>query len=144
MHRRTFAVSDSAWNFWFTLAAILIFAGIALPGWLTRRRRARVAEQPLPDHWEEILEQSVPVYRQVPSDLRERYHDLIQNFLAEKSSEACGGLEEVSDPMRVTIAAYARLFLLEAKATLSETALDPRSIRAPTARDAELPVQRRP
>lgn len=103
---------------WFTLAAILIFAGIALPGWLTRRRRARVAEQPLPDHWEEILEQSVPVYRQVPADLRERYHDLIQNFLAEKSFEACGGLEEVSDPMRVTIAAYACLLLLGGKGDL--------------------------
>ena len=58
-----------------------------------------------------ILEQNVPLYGRLPEDDRTELHGLIQVFLAEKVFEGCGGLE-ITDEIRVTIAAQACMLLL--------------------------------
>ena len=75
------------------------------------QRRKALAGQPLPPTWSAILERNVPYCRALHPDERTRLEELIQIFLAEKHFEGCGGLE-VTDEMRVTIAAQACLLLL--------------------------------
>jgi Mlc titration factor MtfA (ptsG expression regulator) len=76
-----------------------------------RRRREAAMRRPFPDAWLEFLEQNLPVYTRLSAACREQLHRYVQWFLAEKRFEGCGGLE-VTDEIRVTIAAQACLLLL--------------------------------
>jgi MtfA peptidase len=79
--------------------------------WLRRRRRAAIRRRPIPDTWRALVERNVPyVGRLTPEDRTELF-GLIQIFLAEKRFEGCGGLE-ITDEVRVTIAAQACILLL--------------------------------
>ena len=97
----------------FIVLGLLLLALGAWLGWpaLRRRRRAALLDRPLPGERRKILEQSVPLYRRLPSALRERLHGLVNIFLAEKRFEGCAGLA-VTEEMRVTIAGHACLLLL--------------------------------
>jgi Mlc titration factor MtfA (ptsG expression regulator) len=74
-------------------------------------RRARVRRQPFPAGWRRILKRRVPVFRRLPVDLQLQLKKHMQVFLAEKPFIGCAGLQ-VTDEMRVTIAAQACLLLL--------------------------------
>ena len=52
------------------------------------------------------------LYRDLPEDVREKLAGLIHVFVAEKRFEACGDLEEITDEIRVVIAAQACLLLV--------------------------------
>ena len=66
---------------------------------------------PFPDAWRAIVEQRFPLFRRlVPEDQAELLGH-IRVFLDEKKFEGCGGLE-ITDEIRVTIAAQACLLLL--------------------------------
>ncbi len=78
------------------------------------RRRQRLREQPFPQAWRRILRRRVPLAQRLPADLHLRLKQEIQVFLAEKPIIGCDGLE-VTDEMRVTIAAQACLPLLGAR-----------------------------
>lgn len=80
-------------------------------GLLQRRRRARVAAQPIPDRWLEIIEQRVPLCARLDGPDRTELHRHLQIFLAEKHFEGCGGLV-LTDEITVTIASQACLLLL--------------------------------
>jgi Mlc titration factor MtfA (ptsG expression regulator) len=75
------------------------------------RRRERLRESPFPAEWERIIERNVAVYRRLPPDARRELLGHTQVLLAEKHFEGCGGLE-LTDEMRVTIAAQASVLLL--------------------------------
>jgi len=79
-----------------------------------RRRRKRLREKPFPAEWLEIVERNVPYYRSLSTHSRDELKGHIQVFLAEKNFEGCGGLE-MSDEIRVTIAAQACILLLHRK-----------------------------
>ena len=97
--------------------AFLILFFIALVGFVAGRRRLRqihrqeVRAEPFPDTWRAILKRNMKLYARLPPALREELHGHLQVFLAEKHFEGCGGLE-LTDEMRVTIAAQACLLLL--------------------------------
>ena len=74
-------------------------------------RRRRIRRQPFPTEWRQILRRRVPYFRTLPADLQLQLKKRIQVFLAEKPFIGCAGLE-VSDEMRVTIAAQACLLVL--------------------------------
>ncbi|MGE5162082.1 MAG: zinc-dependent peptidase, partial [Betaproteobacteria bacterium] len=98
---------------------LLILAAIfvAVLGWTLRDalftgwRRARLRARPFPREWREYLRRRVPYVRALPADLQLQLKKHIQVFLAEKPFTGCDGLE-VTDEMRVTIAAQACLLLL--------------------------------
>ena len=100
------------------MAPVVIF-GIALlvAGWFAAEplvveyRRAKLRRRPFPDAWREILRRRVPYFRRLPADLQLQLKRHIQVFLAEKPFVGCVGLE-VTEEMRVTIAAQACLLLL--------------------------------
>jgi len=78
---------------------------------LKRWRHERLRRRPLPGEWREILERNVPLYRRLPPADRAELEGHLQVFLAEKRFEGCGGLE-LTDEIRVTVAAHACLLLL--------------------------------
>jgi len=77
-------------------------------------RRKRLASQPFPQQWLSIIERNVPFYKLLsPEDKKElQRHVLV--FIAEKRFEGCGGLE-ITDEIKVTIAAQACILLLHRK-----------------------------
>jgi len=83
---------------------------------LRNARRQRLMKQPFLREWEEILRGNVALYKHLPEDLRERLHGYINVFLDEKKFEGCGGLQ-LTDAMKVTIAAQACLLLLKGNPT---------------------------
>jgi MtfA peptidase len=78
---------------------------------LKRRRRDALRAQPFPDEWKEILDRDVAYVATLSEADRAELEGLVQVFLAEKNLEGCGGLE-LTDEIRVTIAAQACLLLL--------------------------------
>ena len=75
------------------------------------RKRERLRAEPFPDEWRQTIERNVPIVRRLPpADVQELFGH-VQVFLAEKHFEGAGGLE-LTDEIRVTIAAQACLLLL--------------------------------
>jgi len=80
-------------------------------GFLRRRRRARIRQQPFPPAWLAIIERDVPMYARLSLEDRAELLRRVLVFLAEKNFEGAGGLE-MTDEIRVTIAAQACILLL--------------------------------
>lgn len=93
------------------LALIFIVWLLGAP-YLTERRRRRIRALPFPEDWCDILDTCVPLARALPAELQQQLKQHIQVFLAEKAFIGCKGVE-VSDEMRVTIAAHACLLILK-------------------------------
>src|SRR5947209_8660447 len=81
-------------------------------GWLKKRRRKRLLAEAFPAEWNEILRRNVPYAEYLTAEAEARLKDNLRIFVAEKLWVGCGGLE-VTDEMRVTIAALACLLVLE-------------------------------
>jgi Mlc titration factor MtfA (ptsG expression regulator) len=102
--------------------ALLLIAGLAVlfVAWLVaepfiiERRRERLRAKPLPAGWREILERRVPYFHRLPPDLQRQLERHVRVFVAEKSFIGCAGFE-VTDEVRVTIAAHACLLVLNRK-----------------------------
>jgi Mlc titration factor MtfA (ptsG expression regulator) len=96
---------------------ILLGVMLLLVAWLVGEplladaRRARIRRRPFPAEWRDILRRRVPYVRALPADLQLQLKRHIQVFVAEKPFIGCAGLQ-VSDEMRITIAAQACLLLL--------------------------------
>ncbi len=113
---------------------ILVAALVTSVLWILREPllravwRARLRMQPFPAPWRKILRERVPLIRQLPADLQLQLKKHIQLFLAQKPFIGCQGLE-VTEEMRVTIAAQACLLLLNRRtdgfAHLSQVLLYP-------------------
>jgi MtfA peptidase len=80
-------------------------------GFIRRRRRARLRAAPFPESWRAILTRNVRLYPRLSAETQLELHGHVQVLLAEKSFEGCGGLE-LTDEIRVTIAAHAGLLML--------------------------------
>ena len=83
------------------------------PLWL-RLRRAHLRRRAFPPAWRGILRKRVALYAQLPTDLQLRLKQDMLVFLAEKPFLGCAGLQ-VSEEMRVTVAALACMPLLGAR-----------------------------
>jgi MtfA peptidase len=75
------------------------------------RRRARLRAEPPPPAWRTILEHNLSVFNRLPPEDQTELLGHTRIFLAEKHLEGAGGLE-LTDEIRVTIAAQACLLLL--------------------------------
>lgn len=78
---------------------------------LHRIHRQEILAEPLPAGWLAILERNMALYRRLPPALQEELQGHMKVFLADRHFEGCGGLE-LTDEIRVTIAAQACLLLL--------------------------------
>ncbi|MGJ7918361.1 zinc-dependent peptidase [Massilia sp. LXY-6] len=93
------------------IACAAIAGGLLLAWGLPRWRLRRALARPLAPAQLAVIERNVAQYRGMPAPLREQLQRLVKRFLHEKTFVGCAGLE-VTDAMRVTIAAQACLLLL--------------------------------
>jgi MtfA peptidase len=77
-------------------------------------RRKRLAERKFPVGWLRIIEKNVPLYRRLSSEDQAELRRHILIFMGEKRFEGCRGLE-ITDEIKVTIAAQACILLLHRK-----------------------------
>nr|MDP2190389.1 zinc-dependent peptidase [Rhodoferax sp.] len=94
-----------------SLLALLLVLWLLGQPYLTERKRKQLRTQPFPAAWRDILQQRVPYVHALPADLQLQLKQQIQVFVAEKTFIGCDGLE-ITDEMRVTIAAQACLLIL--------------------------------
>jgi MtfA peptidase len=80
-------------------------------GFFKKRRLARIRTRPFPPAWHGLLVSRYPLYSRLSASDRRELEGWIQIFLAEKRFEGCGG-QEITDEVRVLIAAQACLLLL--------------------------------
>jgi MtfA peptidase len=80
-------------------------------GILKQRRRRKLKRKSFPAPWRSIISRNFPIFRRLPRADQIELLGHVQVFLAEKRFEGCGGLE-LTDEIRVTIAAQACLLLL--------------------------------
>jgi MtfA peptidase len=83
-------------------------------GLLKQHRRRRLRVQPFPKDWLKTIERNVSFFRRLSASDQAELLGHMQVFLAEKRFEGCDGLE-ITDEVRVTIAAQACLLLLHRK-----------------------------
>ncbi|MEE4219200.1 MAG: M90 family metallopeptidase [Xanthomonadales bacterium] len=102
-------------NPWIFLSVVV--AAMALAWWIPRFRLQRAVSAPFPEPWVEILERNIEVYRKLPMPLRMQLRQLIKRFLHKKHFSGAGGLE-LTDEIRVTIAAQACMLQLNRKGAL--------------------------
>jgi len=74
-------------------------------------RRKRREPEPFPDEWLAILAKNFPLYAKLPAADQQELLGHIRTFIKKKDFEGCGGIE-ITDEIRVTIAAQACLLLL--------------------------------
>jgi len=79
--------------------------------WFRDKRRAEIRNRQFPSEWEEFMQANVAHYRMLDAAEQAELRATMQVFLEEKHWEGCGGLE-LTDEIRVTIAAQASLLLL--------------------------------
>src|SRR5213595_1264253 len=79
--------------------------------WLKQQRRRRLRSRPFPKEWLALVQRHVVFFHKLSGSDRFELLGHIQVFLAEKRFEGCGGFE-ITDEVRVTIAAQACLLLL--------------------------------
>ncbi|MBU0756297.1 MAG: zinc-dependent peptidase [Planctomycetes bacterium] len=76
-----------------------------------KKRRLRIRQRLFPPSWLAILKRNMPYYAYLSKSDQEELGGHVQVFLDEKRFEGCGGLE-ITDEIRVTIAAQACMLLL--------------------------------
>lgn len=97
------------------LSAALVLAGAVATVRSSRRRAARHLElvaRGLSTRERVIVEKALPWFRRLPGDLRPRLEGVMRVLVEEKIFEACGGLPEVTEEMRLVIAAQAGLLVV--------------------------------
>ena len=102
-------------GYWIFVALVLL--GIVLAVVVPRLRLKRALERPFPEEWVAILEQNIGIYKNLPIELRLQLRQMIKQFLHQKHFSGAGGLE-ITDEIRVTIAAEACMLLLHRKTSI--------------------------
>ncbi len=96
--------------FLFLMGAVIIFT--VTGGALIRgNRRRHTMKQPFPEQWRNIMKSNVALYKLLPKELKRELEGRVLVFLEEKEFEGCGDLE-ITDEIKVTIAAHACILLL--------------------------------
>ncbi|RDX35787.1 hypothetical protein DZA50_05995 [Kangiella sp. HD9-110m-PIT-SAG07] len=95
----------------FLLLCTGLIAWIATSSIRRRKKRKAIAEQPFPKEWRQILRKNLSFFYKIPADLQLQLKDKMKIFLSEKNFSGHQE-QQVSDEVRVTIAAQACLLLL--------------------------------
>lgn len=93
------------------LLVVLGASAYVFKAWSKRRKRKRLLASELPAHQRALIEQSVPLVRRLPQDLRRKLDGKIALFLDQIKFVGCNGLE-VTEAMRLSIAAQACLLVI--------------------------------
>ncbi|MBL7215635.1 MAG: zinc-dependent peptidase [Phycisphaerae bacterium] len=78
------------------------------------RKRRLLLQSDLDAAKQGFIKKNLPLYQHLPADLKQQLNGLVNVFLDEKHFVGCGGLE-ITDEIKVTIAAQACMLLLNRK-----------------------------
>lgn len=95
--------------YWLFVGLVLMGVVVALV--LPRYRLKKAINAQFPVEWVTIVERNIAVYKNLPMPLRLQLRKLIKQFLHQKNFSGAAGLE-ITDEIRVTIAAEACMLLL--------------------------------
>ena len=97
---------------WILLGGLLIVVVIVVhhAGKVARRRKLLRAGR-LDERQRALVEEAFPLWGEIPEEIRMETEGWMRVFLEEKGFEACGGLPEVTEEMRLAIAAPACLLI---------------------------------
>jgi len=95
------------------IGVLLLTFSVGKPHWREYQRN-KIRRQPFKKSWRKIIQRRMPYFGQMPTDLQLQLKQHIQVFLAEKNFVGCNGVE-ITDEIRITIAAQACLLLLNRK-----------------------------
>jgi Mlc titration factor MtfA (ptsG expression regulator) len=79
-----------------------------------QKRRNALLSALFPEECVQFIKKNIPLYEHLPDALKEQLHGLINVFLDEKKFVGCGG-QEITNEIKVTIAAQACMLLLNRK-----------------------------
>ena len=96
------------------LLSVAAIAWLISTRWRKTLHRRRIAARPFPKSWRVILKQRLPYFHALPTDLQLQLKRHIQIFIDEKIFVGCDSFE-ITDEVKVTIAAQACLLLLNRK-----------------------------
>src|SRR5258708_34604585 len=83
-------------------------------GFLKDRQRKRLKARPFPNEWLKLIKKNVAFFTRLSANDQAELLDHAQVLVAEKNFEGCAG-QEITDEIRMTIAAQACLMLLHRK-----------------------------
>lgn len=95
------------------LAILLVV--LVVKSFVRRLSRASLMKRRFTEDERAELARDFIIYAKLPEPLRDELDGLVHVFIHEKSFEACGGVEEVTDHMKRVMAAQACLLLLNRK-----------------------------
>ncbi|WP_068994374.1 M90 family metallopeptidase [Kangiella sediminilitoris] len=95
--------------FLFVCAGLIVW--IATSNYRKRKKRQLISSEPFPKEWRQILRKNLSFFYKIPSDLQLQLKDKMKIFLSEKEFIGHQG-QEITEEVRVTIAAQACLLLL--------------------------------
>lgn len=95
----------------FLLVCAALILWIATTNYRKRKKRRIISSQPFPKEWRKILRNNLSFFYKIPTDLQLQLKDKMKIFLSEKQFVGHQG-QEITDEVRVTIAAQACLLLL--------------------------------
>ena len=102
----------------FTLLAVSgigIFIGsFAAKRRARNKRRNTLLSASFPEEYVQFIKKYIPIYERLPEELKTQLQGFINVFLAEKKFVGCSG-QEITDEVKVTIAAQACMLLLNRK-----------------------------
>jgi Mlc titration factor MtfA (ptsG expression regulator) len=84
---------------------------------IKRSKRNKLRATPAPDAWRTILEKTFPTFGKMTPPQQTQLFCHMQEFLAEKHFEGCGG-QEITEEIKVTVAAQACILLLGRNSTV--------------------------
>lgn len=97
------------------IGEILVGTGLVVlgvGGWIAFRRRRGSQSVTFTPEWETVLLQRFAAYEVMPENLREELKKRVVAFVREKRFEACGSLTEVTEEMKIVVAAQACVLLV--------------------------------
>ena len=104
----------------FMIALLAVCASAGLVGGLVfkkkalQKKRKTLLASDFPQDWMFFIDKNMPLYSCFPESLKKQLHGLVNVFLDEKKFVGCGG-QEITDEIKVTIAAQACMLLLNRK-----------------------------
>jgi Mlc titration factor MtfA (ptsG expression regulator) len=95
--------------------AVLIIAGFIAQAAIMRARRRASMKRRLTQEQRQLVVRDFAIFARLPESIRDELEGLMHVFIDEKSFEACGGMEEVTEHMQYVVAAQACLLLVNRK-----------------------------
>ena len=97
-----------------TIALLISIFYLIVKPKIKKLTRKKIRQKPFPEDWENILREKFTLYNKIPDDLKEDLKNKIKIFLHEKRFFGCQD-QEITDEIRVLVAAQACLLLLNRK-----------------------------